>query len=414
MPAHDVLPGLVADRLEEVRRADDVGEHERPRDASSRLRRAGANRLEATLGLEHGAESLERREGGPQLEDRRLLVSVRPVGQREGSTRLRGLEREVGLGPVADRSSQLGDRTRGVALVQQDLSQRLMRARVPQRRLVGRRDLAQLLGGFPRLHDVVGGERDLHLGREQASPHQRRLIGERRSDRRASSDGTPSRKLQQRQPGLGIVPTLMSLGERLLGPVEVADPQADLSDFVEPHARDREVPEGDQVLHGPTRLDLRVLECSAQAHDLRPPRPAVAREPADGLAFAPAGRRLRPLARPPVVREVPAHDDRHAIHGTGRVGGELTSDRRRRGLVDHRHALVDLRLGDEPDPLQHEAVGLQVPILEAGADIQHRRPVLHHLLHAVAASRQGELEVSMLDALGLPLQQSRRALEPAG
>ena len=169
---------------------------------------------------------------------------------------------------------------------------------MPQRCFVVRRDLSQLFGGLSCLRHVVGRQRDLDLSREQACPCQRqRLIGECRPDRRASRDRAPSRELQERQPGLRIVPTLMSLCERLFGPVEVAHPETDLPDLMETHARDRQLPERDQLLHRVASLDLRVSERSAEADDLRPTYPTMAREAADRLALAPASRRLGPLAR---------------------------------------------------------------------------------------------------------------------
>ena len=302
----------------------------------------------ASIASRHRAASsvapkpLERRVRGPQLQSRRCLVAVGSVGHREVSTRLRGLEREVGVGPVTERLPELGDRTRGVALVGEDL---LRSPGARSRATTALRSIDAISRSSSAASRASAtswdGQRDLDLRREQACPHQRQwLIGERRADRRASRDRAPSGELQERQPGLRVVPTLMRLCERLLGPVEVADPQPDLPDLMEAHARDRQLSERDQLLHRVASLDLRVGERSAEAHDLRPPHAAVAGEAADRLALAPASRRLGPLAGTLVVREVPAHDDRHAVDDPGRAWGELSSDRRDGGLVDQRHALV--------------------------------------------------------------------------
>ena len=152
----------------------------------------------------------------------------------------------------------------------------------------------------------------------------------------------------------------MRLRERLLGAVEVADPETDLPDLMEAHSRDRQFAEREQLLHRVASLELRLRECSAEADDLRAAHPAVAREATDGLPLAPSGRRFGPLPGTLVVREVSAQDDRHAVDVAGRARGELSPDRRDGGFVDQQHALFDLRLRDVGHPLHHQPERLQI------------------------------------------------------
>ncbi len=261
----------------------------------------------------------------------------------------------------------------------------------------------------------MGGQRDLDTGRKQPTPREcDRLIGERRADRRASRDGSAPSELQECHPRLRVVPTLMSLGERLFGAVEIAHPEADLTDLVEANTGDRQLPERGELLHRVTSLFLRVGERTAKTHDLRLSHPAVPWESADGLALAPPLGRRGPFTGSSVVREITACDDCEAVDDAGRERGELAPDGRRGGFVDQRHAAFHLRLEDVRHALAHQPECLQIPIPEARADVEDGLRMLDQLLDAATALRQGKLEVAVLDPFGLPVEQPGCPLQPAG
>src|SRR5207237_10761008 len=93
VPADDALPGLVADRVDELRRAHDVGEQERPRHLL--LRRLGrralglvAEQLARAADVEPRPEALEGGARRLQLELRRPIVTFRAKCCGEDEPRL--------------------------------------------------------------------------------------------------------------------------------------------------------------------------------------------------------------------------------------------------------------------------------------------------------------------------------------
>src|SRR5207237_7404721 len=93
VPADDALPRLVADRVDELRRAHDVGEQERPRDLL--LRRLGrralgllSEQLARAADVEPRAEPLEGGARRLQLELRGRIVALGAERGREDEARL--------------------------------------------------------------------------------------------------------------------------------------------------------------------------------------------------------------------------------------------------------------------------------------------------------------------------------------
>src|SRR3954471_8542860 len=109
MPAGGAFPGAVPDRLGKVRRADDIGEHER------HPRRAGDGapvRLVTLLAFEDtdvdlGAETAELLERRRPLEVGIILVAEHAERTGQHGTGPRDLVRRAPLTPRLDRSSQL-------------------------------------------------------------------------------------------------------------------------------------------------------------------------------------------------------------------------------------------------------------------------------------------------------------------
>ncbi len=152
VPAQEPLPRGVAERLREHRRADDVGEHERPPD----VRRAGPPLLGVPQlalrrgGIDHRPEPLELLVRGPQLEVCIVGVIDHAQAPREQRTGASHLVRRPDLAPSLDRRAQRTAGLHPVALREQDAAQRDLPAGHERRRRVDLDQPAQLLDGRSR------------------------------------------------------------------------------------------------------------------------------------------------------------------------------------------------------------------------------------------------------------------------
>ena len=236
VPAQDVVPRLVADRPDQIGRADDVGEHERPDHPPARgVLVSCADQLVASVRLASRTQARERLLRHLQLQDRGRLVPGQAVGERERSARLRGLERRVRLGPRAQSLAELDDRGGCVVLVGQrgavvwcdiacSTGESRLDAIAPSSSAAARasvtscatRAISALRGEQPGAIERVGG------------------IGQGGRDRRSSRLGPASREVHEREAGVRLVAELMRRPERLLGAIQVAEPQPDLADLVGP------------------------------------------------------------------------------------------------------------------------------------------------------------------------------------
>ena len=176
---------------------------------------------------------------------------------------------------------------------------------------------------------VAGRDRDLDLrGQTRKTPERLVEVLEAARDPRHRPVDLALAEPKQREARLRVAPELVRLGVGLLRGGEVAEAAADLADLVVP-ARGDPALEVVQLLAGRHRLLLRLGQVAAKPHDLRPVDAAGAREAGDVEPVAPAVRRLGPLGRAPVVAEVLARADRHAVDEPGRVGPQLAADRGR-------------------------------------------------------------------------------------
>ena len=101
MPGQELLPFRLSERFGELRRLDDVREHERPRE------RHLAEELGGALGGEHRAEPLEGRARGGQLLVGALVVAELPERDAEQHLRLGRLVRDPDVAPDRDRAREL-------------------------------------------------------------------------------------------------------------------------------------------------------------------------------------------------------------------------------------------------------------------------------------------------------------------
>jgi hypothetical protein len=168
---------------------------------------------------------------------------------------------------------------------------------------------------------------------------------------------------------LGIAAELVGLSVRFLCGGEVAEAPANLADLVKAARSDLTL----EVLELRARRHrdlLRRLEIAAKAHDLGAMDAAGAREPRDVELIAPAVRDIGPFGRPPVVAEVVAGADRHAVDDRRGVRLELAAHRGGGRFVEQLQTRVDLAALHERASLPDEGEHLRVAVSEAPAELE--------------------------------------------
>jgi hypothetical protein len=270
-----------------------------------------------------------------------------------------------------------------------------------------------------RFGDIVCRKRDLDARRQQADSPQRRLrVSEGRSDRGMSRVDASTRQVDERDSRLWFLSEPASFLERLLGSVEVAEATADLADLVEAPARGRLHRERHQLIEPRARLAFGVGKRASQSHDLGAVHAADAGKSRHRLALTPARRGLGPLAGAAIVCDRPADADRDAVNASCGERRQLAGNRGDGGLVREREALFDLRLHHEAPTLKDESERLEVTVAEPSADVECTPRALHGLVERSAteqhhAARELELEVPVLDAFGLVLEEPARTADPS-
>src|SRR5918993_383612 len=114
VPGQELLPLVVSERLQKLRRPDDVGEEERPR------RLLPAEELPRSLRVAPGAYPLERRQSGLELLLGGVLVALPAECKREQQPRFGCLVRRAEVLPAVTCLSQAACRARGVPLREPD------------------------------------------------------------------------------------------------------------------------------------------------------------------------------------------------------------------------------------------------------------------------------------------------------
>ena len=360
VPAKHVLPRVVADRLDEIRRAADVGEHERPDCA---LRLCGpAEKLAGTASVRARAEPVERALCGAQLQLGPIVVSVRPIGPAEVEAGPRGLVRKLDLGPELDGAAQRADRVGGLPAGERELAVRGGSRRRERGRAEVLRCSVQLLDVGTCLLEVLHRERDLdgHGQKPRAPEGVVRLV---EGTPKAASRGIRLAlgETEERSSRLRVAPELVRLLKGLLRSLLVAKAEPDLPDLVHRLSGRDEVEALDLHERSP-RLFLGLGPRAAETDDARSLDAADSGEARDRLPLAPLASAVRPVAGAPVLRELVAHGDRVAVDDGGRVRLELAAHRGRRRLVDERPPLVQGARGDEEPALEVKPQGLEVAI----------------------------------------------------
>jgi hypothetical protein len=157
---------------------------------------------------------------------------------------------------------------------------------------------------------------------------------------------------------LGVTAEFTSLTKRLLSGRGVPHPTANLANLIQRLTDVAKPVEHAELLSTTARGVLCFSPRSAQSEDLCLMDPAVPRRQAHSTSL----RCHDPLSSPPVIRDFTARADRVAVHGAGKVGPELTTDRGERSLVDQGQAVGNLPLPHQRHALVHHASRLQIPI----------------------------------------------------
>ena len=239
---------------------------------------------------------------------------------------------------------------------------------------IGLGDLVELVERLAGGVEVAGGDRDVDEHREQRRPGQPvrpRVLQAAADDRHRGVDAA-LRQAQQGEPAARSAAQLLGSGERLLGPVELAQPAADVADLgVGRRAVDQVA--ADQLLAGPRRLPLRLGQRPPPLEHDGPVHPADAREDGERVLLRPAHRGLGPLGGPVEVAELLAGADEAAVHLAGRVRAEPALDGEQHRLVEVAHALGDVALVDQHAALGLEGLGLEVGRPQRAAELDHLR-----------------------------------------
>ncbi len=241
MPAQQLLPGVVADEPDQVRRGHDIGEHERLRHAHDRAlgRRLVAEQLGHGLDIPRGAEALEDRPRGSEVSVGRSHVATCEQRLAVEDAAPRAFVGQLDLLPLSPRPvedpSRLG-MVAGGELHGSPGGQRRTDERRPVE-LCGER--FELGGRQARRLDITLGQRDLDPRRQIARPPG--LIGLRTAavaGRECPLDGPGGfvevtlGELEERQARLRVVPMLVGPLEGIGGRPQVAHPQPDFADLV--------------------------------------------------------------------------------------------------------------------------------------------------------------------------------------
>src|SRR5262249_12209318 len=232
VPREQLLPLLVAERLEEPCRADDVREEER----APRL--LPAEELRGTLGVGLRADPLEGRVRSVEFGDRSVLVAAPAECEPEEDARLCGLERRADLAPLVTRMAKAANRLVRVSLgecdpTRGDVNRGVERRSAAAAELVRGDELLELGERSARRLQVPRRNGDLDLSRKPPDPSERLLgLGERTRDPRDGRVELPFGEVEERKAGLRRGAELVRPRVGLLGGREVAQPATDLADLV--------------------------------------------------------------------------------------------------------------------------------------------------------------------------------------
>lgn len=235
------------------------------------------------------------------------------------------------------------------------------------------------------------------------------------AQRTQRAGGGALRGSHQAQARLGLSPELGTAPERRLCRVPLAAPALDLAELSE---AERSVPRGaiKQLLDRFPCIPLGLVERPPDAQHLGAVKATDTREPIDGVALAPAHRRLGPFPGPPPVAGVPAGEDRAAEDRAGRVEIERSGLSEHTRLIDEAQALVDLLHGDHCMCQVDEPEAFESAITEAPARVDHLACGLGRGLHGALAQQHvsgAEPQPSVLSAFLDVFEQARRAGHPA-
>ena len=363
--------------------------------------------------VDHRTDLLCRTGGGLDLEASAGLVAI--CHQRAGQphARLGGFVGSVDLAPRADAFLQRADGCRGVATVEGQLATRHRGGRGRSGRAEPSRQLLELGDALAGRRLIADRQARGHVHRQHedpALPRQEPRVGQGTGEAPHCALRVASRQEQAAPPGLAVVAEGHRLGERFLGPRQVAAANPDVDQLAVPPGG-AEAVDRPQLLAGPQDPLLGLGQLPVDAIDLALVEAAQPRVPVDRLALAVAGRHVRPLRRPPPVAESPTDRDHRAVHVAGVDRRDARPHGQGGGLVQERQHLAAVALGDGDvrQPLHRHRLQAGAPHPASdGVRLLERRPRPLDVACRHLGERQRPHRLRVLRRLGLSLEELPR------
>ena len=235
----------------------------------------------------------------------------------------------------------------------------------------GRGDRLELCLPIGRGAEVARGDGDLDLDRQEPRPGE--VCGRlprQPGDYRQGGFGPSLGEAEEGQLATRSPAQLLGASEGLFGPVELAQPPADVADLGERRAAVADVA-ADQLLAGLEGLALGLGQRPASLQDHGPVHAADPREDGERVLLGPGQGGGGPFGRSVEVPEVLTGADEAAVHLAGRVRPEAALDGEEHRLVEVAHALRHLALVDEDPPRGLQRLRLEVGGAEPAGQRDH-------------------------------------------
>jgi len=278
----------------------------------------------------------------------------------------RGSELLPGLAGPAERD-QGGAR---VAFSQVDRPSSEVRHRAERAAASAPGDGLELAARLACLLEVADGKHDLDVGRKQRRTRQRLCgLAQRPPQRGSRRLALALSQAEERKARLRLPPAPAGLPAGLLGGAQLAPQEVDLAPPVGRMAGDALVQDAPPVALGTAYLHHRLRPVTGEGHDLGAVHEAEAHVGHHvGLAIAPLGVGVRPLAGTAQLEHALTERDRVAVDRAGDDRRQLLRGDGHHRLVHEQQAVVHPALPDERVAVLHHGERREVSIAEPLAD----------------------------------------------